>query len=123
MSLVKTVELRVLTDAGDAQQKLDEIDAKAKDLEAADIKLKFRVDDAGGKAQLDDLRVKAEKLGYKDVGIRVRVDGAGRAIGELQAVRAEADKASGGGLLPRWRRPSTRPTRRRRTRRRSTARW
>jgi phage-related protein len=101
VSLVKTVELRVLTDAGDAQAKLDEIDAKAKDLEASDIKMRFRVDDADGKAQLDDLRVKADKLGFKDVSIKVRVDGAGRAIAELAAVRREEEKASSGGLMSR----------------------
>jgi hypothetical protein len=99
VSLVKTVELRVLTDAGDAQAKLDELDAKAKDLEASDIKMRFRIDDAGGKAQLDDLRAKADKLGFKDVSIKVRVDGAGRAVAELAAVRREEEKAASGGLL------------------------
>jgi len=101
MSLVKTVELRVLADAGDAQAKLDELDAKAKDMDASDIRMRFRVDDADGKAQLDDLRVKADKLGFKDVSIKVRVDGAGRAIAELQAVRAEEDRTNKGGLLSR----------------------
>ena len=99
-SLVKTVEMRVLADAGDAQAKLDDLDAKAKDLDGNAIKMRFRLDDGDGKAQLDELQAKADKLGYKDVSIKVRVDGAGRAIAELDAVKHEADEASsGGGLL------------------------
>jgi hypothetical protein len=97
MSLVKTVEMRVLADAGDAQARLDELDAKAKDLDGNAIKMRFRLDDGDGKAQLDDIRAKADKLGFKDVSIKVRVDGAGRAIADLEAVKAEADSAGGGG--------------------------
>lgn len=96
-SLVKTVEMRVLADAGDAQAKLDDLDAKAKDLDGNAIKMRFRLDDGDGKAQLDELQAKADKLGYKDVSIKVRVDGAGRAIAELDAVKHEADEASSGG--------------------------
>jgi hypothetical protein len=102
VSLVKTVEMRVLADAGDAQAKLDDLDAKAKSLDGDAIKMRFRVDDAAGKAQLDDLRAQADRLGLKDVDIKVKVDGAGRATAELAAVRAEVDEASrGGGLLSR----------------------
>jgi len=94
VSLVKTVEMRVLADAGDAQAKLDQLDAKRKELDGNAIKMRFRVDDAAGQAQLDDLREKADKLGLKEVGIKVRVDGAGRAIAELTAATEEASKAS-----------------------------
>src|SRR6185437_9985617 len=99
MSLVKTVEMRVLADAGDAQAKLDELDAKAKDLDGNAIKMRFRLDDADGKAQLDAIRVKADELGFKDVSIKVRVDGAGRAVADLEAIKREADDAGGGGGL------------------------
>jgi len=102
VALVKTVEMRVLVDAGDAQARLDELDAKAKDLDGNAIKMRFRLDDAEGKAQIDDLRAKADKLGFKDVSIKVRVDGAGRAIAELDAVKREEEKARrGGGILDR----------------------
>ncbi len=102
MALVKTVEMRILADAGDAQKKLDEMDARAKDLDSKTIKMRFRLDSADGKAQLDEIRAKAERLGYKDVRIKVRVDGKGRAVAELEAIKAEADKAGGGpGLLSR----------------------
>lgn len=97
MTLVRTVEMRVLADAGDAQAKLDALDAKAKALESDAIRMRFRVDDAAGKAQLDGLKAQADRLGLKDVVVKVRVDGAGRAIGELAAVRAAADEAGGGG--------------------------
>ena len=97
MALVKTVEMRVLADAGDAQAKLDELDAKAKELGSEDVKMRFRVDDGDAKTQFDDLKARADELGLKDVTIKVKVDGKGRAIADLQAVRAEADKAGGGG--------------------------
>jgi hypothetical protein len=93
MSLVKTVELRILADAGDAQEQLDELDAKARDLDASDIKMRFRLDDADGKGQLDDLREQADRLGLKNVDIKVNVNGAGKAIAQLSAVRAEQDAA------------------------------
>ena len=95
MALVKTVEMRILANAGDAQAKLDELNAKAKELDGNAIKMRFRLDDADGKAQLDAIKAKAERLGFKDVVIKVRVDGAGRAIGELQAVKAEEDRVRG----------------------------
>jgi hypothetical protein len=96
MALVKTVEMRILAKAGDAQAKLDELDAKAKDLDGNAIRMRFRVDDAGGKAQLDAIRARADLLGFKDVSIKVKVDGAGRAIADLMAVRREEDKVGGG---------------------------
>jgi len=95
VALVKTVEMRILANAGDAQAKLDELNAKAKELDGNAIKMRFRLDDADGKAQLDAIKAKAERLGFKDVEIKVRVDGAGRAIGELQAVKAEEDRVRG----------------------------
>lgn len=98
MALVKTVEMRVLADAGDAQAKLDDLDAKARDLDAKDIKMRFRLEDGNAKGQMDDLRAKADRLGLKDVSIKVRVDGAGRAIAELAAVRHEEEKLRRGGL-------------------------
>ena len=100
MALVKTVEMRVLADAGDAQAKLDELDAKAKELGSEDVKMRFRVDDGDAKTQFDDLKARADELGLKDVTIKVKVDGKGRAIADLQAVRAEADKAGGGSGGP-----------------------
>lgn len=106
-NLVKTVEMRVLADAGDAQAKLDDLDAKAKDIDGNAIKMRFRLDDGDGKAQLDDIKAKADELGYKDVSIKVRVDGAGRSIAELEAVKEAAKEAAkvadssggGGGIL------------------------
>ena len=96
MALVKTVEMRVLADAGDAQAKLDELDEKAKELGAEDVRMRFRVDAGDAKTQFDDLKARADELGLKDVTIKVKVDGKGRAIADLQAIRAEADKAGGG---------------------------
>src|SRR5690349_11709215 len=101
MPLVKTVEMRVLADAGDAQAKLDDLDAKAKDLDGNDIKMRFRVDDAEGKAQLDAIRARADELGFKDINIKVKVDGAGRTIAELAAVRHEEEQLRGGGIMNR----------------------
>ena len=100
MTLVKTVEMRVLADAGDAQAKLDDLNAKADKLDGNAIRMRFRLDDAEGKAQLDAIRERADKLGFKDISIKVKVDGAGRAIAELDAVKREKDKA-GGSLLSR----------------------
>lgn len=94
MSLVKTVEMRVLADAGDAQAQLDDLDEKARALDGDAIRMRFRLDDAAGKTQLDDLKAQADRLGLKDVDIKVRVDGAGRAIADLSAVRAGLDAAS-----------------------------
>jgi hypothetical protein len=106
MTLVKTVEMRVLADAGNAQAKLDELDAKAKDLDAKDLKMRFRLEDGNAKGQMDEIRAKADELGLKDVRISVKVDGAGRAIADLMAVRHEEDKLrdkkaenAAGGLL------------------------
>ena len=101
MALVKTVEMRVLADAGDAQKKLDELDAKAKDLDGNDIKMRFRLEDGNAKAQMDEIRAKADALGYKDVSIKVKVDGAGRAIADLAAVKHEEDKVRDTGILNR----------------------
>ena len=110
MALVKTVELRILASAGDAQAKLDEVAKKADEMNAKGVHMRFRVDDAAGKAQLDALKARADKLGFKDVSLKVKVDGAGRAIADLEAVRAEAGRlgglkretvgGGGGALLP-----------------------
>src|SRR6185312_3147066 len=105
MALVKTVEMRVLADAGDAQAKLDELDAKAKDLDGNAIKMRFRLDDAEGKAQLDEIKARAHELGFDDVHVKVRVDGAGRAVAELEAIKHEMDsvdrRSVEGGLFNR----------------------
>src|SRR6185312_13613896 len=105
MALVKTVEMRVLADAGDAQAKLDELDAKAKDLDGNAIKMRFRLDDAVGKAQLDAIKARAHEIGFNDVHVKVRVDGAGRAVAELEAIKHEMDsvdrRSMEGGLLNR----------------------
>src|SRR6185437_2874221 len=105
MALVKTVEMRVLADAGDAQAKLDELDAKAKDLDGNAIKMRFRLDDAEGKAQLDAIKARAHELGFDDVHVKVRVDGAGRAVAELEALKHEMDsvdrRSVEGGLFNR----------------------
>jgi hypothetical protein len=98
-NLVKTVELKILASAGDAQAQLDSITEKADRLDGNAIKMRFKLDAAEGKAQLDDISARAKELGFKDVSIRVRVDGAGRAIAELAAVKREEDKASSGGIL------------------------
>jgi hypothetical protein len=92
--------MRVLANAGDAQRQLDDITAKAGELEANAIKMRFRLDDAEGRAQLDAIKARADELGFKDVNVKVRVDGAGRAIAELAAVKHEADTA-GRGLIAR----------------------
>src|SRR5579859_5077105 len=97
-NLVKTVEMRILADAGDAQARLDELDAKAKELDGDAIKMRFKVDDAEGKAQLDAIKARADEMGFKDARIRVRVDGAGKAIAELMAVRHEEDKLRDEGI-------------------------
>src|SRR5690242_16563077 len=99
MALVKTVEMRVLAKAGDAQEQLDEIAAKADRLDSDAIRMRFRVDDAEGKAQLDEIRARADRLGFKDVSIKVKVDGAGRAIADLMAVKHEEDKVAAGPSL------------------------
>ena len=103
MTTVKTVTMRVLADAGDAQSKLDEIAAKGDELDAKSIRMSFRLDDGDAKAQMDSIRVKADELGLKDARIKVRVDGVGRAIADLTALRHEEDKLNegriGGGIL------------------------
>jgi hypothetical protein len=100
VALVKTVEMRVLAKAGDAQAKLDALAAEADKLESDGIKMRFRVDSENARAQLDEIRAQADRLGLKDVTIKVRVDGKGRAIADLAAVKAEADTLSGGGGGP-----------------------
>jgi len=97
VALVKTVEMRVLAKAGDAQAKLDALAAEADKLQSDGIKMRFRVDDGRAKAQLDEIRAQADRLGLKDVSIKVRVDGKGRAVADLAAIKAEADSLSGGG--------------------------
>jgi phage-related protein len=101
MALVKTVEMRVLADAGDAQKRLDDLSAKAKELDGNAIKMRFRVDDQAGQAQLDEIRAKAERLGFKDVSVKVKVDGSGRAVAELEAVKHEMDTVERKGIRER----------------------
>jgi len=101
MALVKTVELKILADAADAQRQIDEVAAKGDKLQANTIRMRFKLDSAEGKAQLDAIKAKADEMGFKDVSIRVRVDGKGRAVADLEAVRREAEAAGRGGLLSR----------------------
>lgn len=105
MALTKTVELKILADAGDAQAKLDAADAKAKELDGKSIKMRFRVDESDARGQIQAIRDRAKTLGYDDVNIKVRVTAAGRAIAELEAVKHEMDsvdrKGAGGGLFSR----------------------
>jgi hypothetical protein len=90
--------MRILANAGSAQAQLDELVAKADKLDGDAIRMRFRIDDAEGKAQLDAIKARAAELGLKDISLKVRVDGAGRAIADLQAVKAEEDRLKGGLL-------------------------
>jgi len=101
VSLVKTVELRILADAADAQRQMDEVAGKADKLQANTIRMRFKLDSAEGRAQLDAIKAKADEMGFKDVSIKVRVDGAGRAIADLMAVKHEEDKVRDQGLMNR----------------------
>jgi phage-related protein len=99
VALVKTVELRILASAADAQRQIDDIAAKAKELDSDAVHVRFRVDADRAKAQLDEMRAKAMEAGFRDVSIKVRVDGAGRAIADLRAVKHEEDAVRGPGLF------------------------
>lgn len=101
MALVKTVELKILANAGDAQRQLDEVSAEADKLDGNAIRMRFRVDGAEGKAQLDAIKARAGEMGFKDVSIKVKVDGAGRAIADLMAVKHEEDQVRDAGLMNR----------------------
>lgn len=105
MALTKTVELKILADAGDAQAKLDAADAKAKELDGKSIKMRFRVDESDARGQIQGIRDRAKALGYDDVNIKVRVTAAGRAIADLEAIKHEIDsvdrRSVEGGLFSR----------------------
>jgi hypothetical protein len=105
VALTKTVELKILADAGDAQAKLDAADAKAKELDGKSIKMRFRVDESDARGQIQGIRDRAKALGYDDVNIKVRVTGTGRTIADLEAIKHEIDsvdrRSVEGGLFSR----------------------
>lgn len=102
--LVKTVTMRILADAGDAQAKLDELTARADALGAKDIRVGVRVDApdlATLETKLAATRAMLADKGLTEAGIRIRVDGAGAAIAQLTAVKKAADDVgnAGGGIF------------------------
>ena len=86
----KTVTLQILADAGDTQSKLDEIAAKADEIDRVDARIRVSADDADAKAKLDADIAAIDKLNAKSARITILADAA-KAQASLDDIVARAD--------------------------------
>lgn len=87
----KSVSLRIVANAGTAKKTLDDITAKADQIDLKKSSLTVNV--KGSElvdSDLDGIRAKADELGLKRVSIKVSADGVGKTDAEMDGLKAKA---------------------------------
>ncbi len=70
----RSVKLRIVADAGTAKQTLDDIAAKADDIDGKRSSVRVNIQSGTTKEQLDDIIAKADALGIKNVTFNVKAN-------------------------------------------------
>lgn len=96
-TLTKSVSLKIVADSATAKETLDDIAAKAGDLNGKKSTLLVNVHAGDTKAQLDEITAKADALGIKNIRFNVKADTAD-ANAKLDQTKLKADSLGKGFL-------------------------